>query len=332
MAPSTSLAALGSTAATAKPPAATMDATDRAVASMPSASPSAASSLGAMAATRASSAADAKTGAAIASFYAGYTAHVKGPNGSIDVPAPFRMVQGENGKTDYAAKWGALAKAVGYRGNEDKATAQIIGSVVAGRCTPAQYRQCVELLAKRHPEKFETTDGARAYLEDLGVGVDCAGSVQMCLRQTLGDKAFERLGLRTLTNEDLSGLASNKHFARVGSPADARPGDVMTLAPPGGGVGHAVIVQSKRTRLADADDVARAQAHGITLHAGDPITSLDVTSSWGGVGPATRTFMQLGDPGTWAMGSESSYEVSSEGAAGPYNHTLVGIFRPKAGS
>ena len=74
----------------------------------------------------------------------------------------------------------------------------------------ADHRRWSSDLAARHPEEFapqRAAEQVRNYLRSLGVGIDCAGSVQLALFDSHGlspESGKAHFGLRTRLNEDLT--------------------------------------------------------------------------------------------------------------------------------
>lgn len=260
--------------------------------------------------------ADKARGESIQAFLGQYTMQV---NGAPPFVVPFRMVQSQK---ELGVTTNALIKELGGNGAPG---ASVAGYVAMGRARPDEMKKVVDALAARHPEKFTSPDRARTYLRQLGVGVDCAGFVQLALSRVHGGSR-PPFGLLDRGMENLSRLGSNPSFRRVGSPIDARPGDVITLKPPGDGEpGHTVIVTECATTPGSS-----LTGVGVDLQPSDRVVLLKVASSWGGGrGPQEVTWTYNERTHKWGTLNETTGSViESADPRGPYNHALEGIFHP----
>ena len=242
---------------------------------------------------------------AIRRFYdASFTVRLPTESGDRGVTIPFRI----NGD-DSPAKLRLLEQKL--RGSPALRHA---GDVVCGRPKPAELKLVVEELARRDPAAFapeRTRDEIRAYLADLGIGIDCSGSVVQALYACRGCDR-RRLGLGDLHQGIFAGIDNNRAFAKIADPSQVRPGDIIILgAPPDDCYGHKVIVVEKRVA--------------------SPVVFISVMSSWGHEGPAERTWVY--DPATESWGDLGG--VFTDGtpftspASGPWDHPLRGIYRAR---
>src|SRR4051812_38191419 len=119
---------------------------------------------------------DAQRRASIRAFFHRFDIEVPvlagAPGETRKVAVPFRIslddIEGHAGKLRRALDGAPSQRFVGY--------------VVAGRPTPEQLDAVVNDLARLHPHEFapnKTAEDIRRYLRKNGVGIDCAGSVQL---------------------------------------------------------------------------------------------------------------------------------------------------------
>jgi hypothetical protein len=267
---------------------------------------------------------DVETTRRIRDFYAQFDVAI--PSRGDRVTIPFRINDDDTPECvrELAAK---------LRG--DPAT-RFIEQVVVGRGTPDQITAIIQALDRRDPTLFRgSPDSVRAQLVRLGIGIDCAGSVQLALFASRG--LDERSGPSTLhfrnrLLDNFSSLAHNAAFVRVSDPTELRPGDVLSLgAPPWDQYGHKVIVADRRTAtltVADAADLTPRRA----IAAGHEVVLLDVASSWGGDGPGEHTWAFDPQSGAWAsvgMGRRVSGDPMDHAGGGPWDHPLLGMYRPR---
>lgn len=258
--------------------------------------------------------------ARLRSFFASYSVRVEGPNGPIDVVTPFGM---NHGGDEVQRKASQLRDALGgdVRGLR-------IGLLCAGRPSPHDVQKVATRLAALHPEEASDPVKFQALLRETGVGIDCAGVVQQALYASRGWQVpFEHgaFGLRPRLDEALGNLRA-RGFARVEDPAEARPGDIIALAPPRGDAwGHRVIVVEKHAEDATAERAERFTNAGCEVSTGDRLIELRVASSWGGREVAERSFFYDERTGKWA--DDVGGEIAPSNDDGPYNHPMEGIFR-----
>jgi hypothetical protein len=215
---------------------------------------------------------------------------------------------------------------------------------VSGRATPAQLAAVVRDLARLHPEEFAAdrpAEDVRNYLRSKGVGIDCAGAVQLALLDLRGlpSDAGPRLGLRRRLDEDLTRLSGNPHFRKLADPAALRPGDLVILNPPVDDlVGHTVIVTgASRAPLTVEEAAALAEPFPELGESGRDVIRIDVASSFGWEGPQERTWVY--DPSTGAWGDLGGHLFDDDGRggttptpgphSGPWNHTIRGMYRAR---
>lgn len=173
-----------------------------------------------------------------------------------------------------------------------------------------------------------------------GIGCDCAGYVQQAVANASG-KTPAALGFRPALDENLSGLAQNRHFAKLKSPSDLQPGDVMTMrsTKPGDTIGHTLFVADAKAGPPSAPLVpagSRDRAAYDAFVARPGVRTVTVETSWGagpeqaGGGVERRTWLY--DPGSkqWAtLDDDGNLSIGDS----PYaQHALTGMFHPKATS
>ncbi len=259
------------------------------------------------------------------------------PGETRRVAVPFRMSH----ESDNAAMNAALLDALGSAPSRSRA-----GLVIAGRATPGQLAGVVHDLAQRHPEEFAPSRSAeqvRDYLRSLGVGIDCAGSVQLALFDSRGftpESGRAHFQLRTRLNEDLTQLTGKPQFAKVADPGHLRPSDLIILKPPrGDSVGHTVIVTDRTSAtLTGAEASALARYFPSLAVAGKPVIKISVASSFGYEGPQERVWVY--DPATQAWGDLGGQLFDDDGSgrrtpansrahSGPWDHEIHGMYHPK---
>jgi len=259
------------------------------------------------------------------------------PGEARRVAVPFRMSH----ESDNSYYHRALLQALGSAPSRNRA-----GLVIAGRATPEQITEVVKDLAARHPEEFAPQRGAeqvRNYLRSLGVGIDCAGSVQLALFESRGlspESGKAHFQLRTRLNEDLTLLDGKAQFARVRDPASLRPSDLIILRPPRGeSVGHTVIVTERvSANLTDAEAKKLSRAFPALAVSGKAVVKVSVASSFGYEGPQERVWVY--DPETKSWGDLGGHLFDDNGAgrrtptgsvmhSGPWDHDIQGMYHPK---
>ncbi|MEO8151361.1 MAG: type VI secretion system tube protein TssD [Bacteroidia bacterium] len=202
-----------------------------------------------------------------------------------------------------------------------------------GRATPAQIKKITQALidsgefAKLRAVDSSSSDRQliRKLQRKFGVGIDCAGYVQLAFinAYTGSDsdpaKTRKELGLQERRgDEDLSSLSS-KHFKKLGI-TDARTGDLLILKSRAGEIdnaGHTVIV---------VDHTNSGSKH-----------SFIVDASWGtdmyGVnagGIARRTLFFDTDTKIWWDKHPIDGTDVNENKIGPYGgHRFQGVYRPR---
>jgi hypothetical protein len=254
------------------------------------------------------------------------------PGETRKVAVPFRM---STDSFDWHAKNLRLALA-------SAPSRAYVGLVVSGRATPDQLGAVVGDLARLHPEEFaidRSAEDVRDYLRSNGVGIDCAGSVQLALLDLLGHRgdAGAALGLKRRLDEDLTHLASNGHFRKVAAPEQLRPGDLVILDPPEDDtVGHTVIVTTRsRARLTRDEAAALSADFPDVAIAGREVVRVGVASSFGWDGPEERTWIFDPETGEWADLGGHLFDATpthdptpTPGRhSGPWNHTIEGMYR-----
>jgi len=259
------------------------------------------------------------------------------PGETRRVAVPFRMSH-ESDNAHYNA---ALLEALGSAPSRTRA-----GLVIAGRGTPQQIAAVVHDLAQRHPAEFapeKSAEQVRDYLRSVGVGIDCAGSVQLALFDSRGlspESGKVRFGMRPRLNEDLTQLDGKPQFARVADPAKLRPSDLIILKPPRGeSVGHTVIVTDQApATLTEAEASALSREFPALAVAGKPVVKVSVASSFGYEGPQERVWVY--DPATKSWGELGGSLFDDDGAgrrtpsnsrahSGPWDHDVQGMYHAR---
>jgi hypothetical protein len=248
------------------------------------------------------------------------------------VAVPFRISLDE-----YGAHARSLAIALGSAPSRS-----YLGLVVSGRATPRQLGAVVRDLARLHPEEFapdRSAEDVRNYLRSNGVGIDCAGTVQLALLdlKNLPADGGPRLGLRRRLDEDLTRLSGNSHFRKLADPAALRPGDLVILDPPTNDtVGHTVIVTSSSSGPLTPEEAATlADQFPDLATPGRDVVRIGVASSFGWEGPQERTWVF--DPSTGRWGDLGGHLFDDDGRgnstptpghhSGPWDHTVRGMYR-----
>jgi hypothetical protein len=256
------------------------------------------------------------------------------PGATRRVAVPFRI-----SLNAYARHAHALGVALGTAPSRP-----YLGLVVSGRATPAQLSAVVRDLARLHPEEFaldRSAEDVRNYLRSNGVGIDCAGAVQLALLDLKGLPANggPRLGLRRRLDEDLTRLSGNAHFRKLADPSALRPGDLVILNPPANdAVGHTVIVTGASSGpLTPEEAAALAEPFPELSESGSEVVRIDVASSFGWEGPQERTWVF--DPSTGAWGDLGGHLFDDDGHgqstptpgphSGPWDHTIRGMYRAR---
>jgi hypothetical protein len=259
------------------------------------------------------------------------------PGETRRVAVPFRMSH-ESTNAGYNA---ALLEALGSSPSRARA-----GLVIAGRATPEQIGAVVRDLAELHPEEFgpdKSAEQVRNYLRDLGVGIDCAGSVQLALFESRGlspESGKAHFGMRPRLNEDLTQLDGKPQFARVADPANLRPSDLIILKPPRGeSVGHTVIVTDQTpATLTEAEAKALSREFPALAVTGKPVVKVSVASSFGYEGPQERVWVYDPETKSWGDlggrlfdddGAGRRTEVNSRAHSGPWDHDIQGMYHAR---
>jgi hypothetical protein len=249
------------------------------------------------------------------------------------VAVPFRMSH-PNDNSEYNR---ALLEALG-----SSPSRVYSGLVIAGRGTPEQIGAVVRDLAQRHPEQFapeKNAEQVRNYLRGVGVGIDCAGSVQLALCDARGlspETGKARFGLRARLNEDLTLLDGKPQFQKIADPASLRPSDLIILRPPRGeSVGHTVIVTERAAATLTPDEAkALSLEFPAIAVAGKPVVKVSVASSFGFEGPQERVWVY--DPETMSWGDlggtlfdERRTPTGRSLHSGPWNHDIQGMYHAR---
>jgi hypothetical protein len=209
--------------------------------------------------------------------------------------------------------------------------------VQVGRGTPEQVVRVTQMLidAGRLPAGPEPVgDRIRKMQWSYAVGLDCAGYVQTAFLTSRGATRSD-YGLRTPDNENLLGLAQNAAFKKI-DPTGVKTGDVCAMSPVNG-FGHTAIVYAHT--IATQADVAELTAkYGDSVRPmvnGGNVHILEVDSSWGageqgapGGGGHRQTWRYNDASHNWAQLNPNSGSLQLTDK-GPYNHPLLGFFRPR---
>ncbi len=259
----------------------------------------------------------------------------------VHVPAGFRMEGGMN--QTHAATYQAKISKVLPRDVYRK-IALDVGVVVSGKGTPAQIRRVTQALIDSPAFKpyaaLPPQQAVRHMAWQYGVGVDCSGYVHNAFLYARGTSGKPAPASRyALGSAGTSGLQQPPAaiFRKV-PPGEARPGDVIKLSQGPDGTGHKVIVVANDT-LAAGDPGRDQIVTALRSEPGARIHIISVDSSWGAGGKpdngGVKQQMWAYDEGSrrWA----SVYQLSSghfaafaSPKAGPYDHVLDGVYRPRS--
>jgi hypothetical protein len=217
---------------------------------------------------------------------------------------------------------------------------EYVGLVVAGRATPEQLSAVVNELARLHPEQFapdRSAEDVRNYLRQNGVGIDCAGSVQLALLHLKGLSPNQgaKLGLHRRLDEDLTRLPKER-FRKLPNPTALRAGDLVILRPPlNDKFGHTVIVTETAVGpITPAEAAVLSRQFPDLATPGKEVVRIGVASSFGWEGPQERTW--IFDPSTGQWGDLGGHLFDDDGAghststpghhSGPWDHTIHGMY------
>ena len=161
-------------------------------------------------------------------------------------------------------------------------------------------------LATRHPEEFapqRDAEQVRNYLRSLGVGIDCAGSVQLALFEAHG--LSPEWGSHTFSCGRASTKISPCSMGKASSrdPASLRPSNLIILRPPRGeSVGHTVIVTERvSANLTDAEAKTLSRAFPALAVPGKAVVKVSVASSFGYEGPQERVWVYDPETKSWVI-------------------------------
>jgi cell wall-associated NlpC family hydrolase len=252
----------------------------------------------------------------------------------VFVAPPFRMIGGD-GQLEPGQYVQRLARALGPEGY--RKIARDVGDVVVGKGSPEALKRVTQALidspafARYRTQPPEA--GIRRMMWDHGLGMDCSGYVHHAFLASRNAPA-SRYGLNTAVQSGIQRPPAAL-FRNV-SPRDARPGDVMRLGPPNNQ--HKVIVVDRR-ELQPSDELHARIGAELGSAPGARLLVFEVDSSWGaggkpengGVGRRVWAY----DDGTkrWASlipADRGAWHVFASNASGPYDHTLLGIHRPRS--
>lgn len=251
---------------------------------------------------------------------------------TVAVAAPFRM---NPGWAPIPGKNNRLLRELGPLVGVSRAE---VDRVQAGRGTAEQVRRLTDALLRAgklpsEPHDWPAPLRVRKMMFDYGIGIDCAGYVQQASAAARG-VPLEKAGFRPIVEEDLSQLA-RQGYRRVGI-EDVRPGDVVVLGPPTAKEpGHRVIVADARpANDGEVDDVNRALRQKGMSATRDTVKVYTVDSSWGDDNnPAHGGVMREkwlrfddGKAGVWL--EPGAGRSLRETPRGPYDHPLLGMYRP----
>jgi hypothetical protein len=290
--------------------------------------------------------------------------------GPVSVKAPFFMVSPSTFDANDVEKNAATTRAAAARAG---LTGARITEVLSGRGSAEDIRRVTQALidggalkassSQQGKTPANPTPSVPARIREMmtthGIGVDCAGYVQRAyLYATGADRAGA--GFQAPIREDLGGLAS-LGFRRIGDVSDLRPGDIVSLGPPGPRqVGHRAIVSEQREatdgevkgfimayqdaaapflgiRGPIGSDMREAEAFAERMAQGGALPHLrlvHVDSSWGSYGDPQRggvsreVWWYNPATGLWAAGSSDSMEF--KWGPRPYDHPVIGFFRGPA--
>ncbi|MCA9599293.1 MAG: hypothetical protein KC776_38560 [Myxococcales bacterium] len=252
------------------------------------------------------------------------------------VPPAFRMVGGMNQESPgvYVTRIRRELSPKAYR-----AVARDLGLVTSGKGTPEQIRRVTQAVidspaGARYPA---TEAGVRQLMWDHGIGMDCSGYVHHAFLAARGAPAA-RYGLGDVLASGLQ-APSPRTFRRV-DPADAKAGDVMVLTGGSDGTGHKVIVFDRHAvpqKTAMHQRIARALGDSPNSR----FVILECDSAWGAGGEASRGGVERhawaydAGSGRWASlvkDDRGQWQAFASRKPGPYDHDLMGVFRPRTES
>jgi hypothetical protein len=294
--------------------------------------------------------------------------------GPVRVQTPFFMAGPSTFHAQDVKKNAASVRAAAARaGLTEARTAE----VQSGRGSPEDIRRITQALidggalkvdwSKNGKGSPDTTQSPRIRIREMmqmhGIGVDCAGYVQRAYLYATG-ASRGGAGFRPPIQEDLARLAS-LGFRQVRDVSDLRPGDIVSLGPPGPReVGHRAIVSEQRQAtddevrafIAEYRDFAapflgirgpiggrieQAEAFADQLARSGALPHLrivHVDSSWGSGGDARdggvlrEVWWYRAETEQWARsgnridhGRDSGTELNW--SSRPYEHPLIGFFR-----
>ncbi len=221
-----------------------------------------------------------------------------------------------------------LSRALKLDSIADPALTKASVALSLGRGTAADYQKAIQRLACVSGNEFQTKSGAQAAIAKAGLGIDCAGAVQLMLRDAamVGDNS--QLGLASPAFEGFKNellVKNKKFFTHSLDPLTIRPGDVIPLGQPDKTkVGHVVIAQEVSFDLAKRVATATSLKSSFETQPGDKLMTVKVASSWGGQGPELLTWVYNMRTAKWAAENKDgsySFDVS-----GPYNHPYTGQY------
>jgi hypothetical protein len=176
----------------------------------------------------------------------------------------------------------------------------------------------------------------RQMMFDHGIGIDCAGYTQSAyLTSTKTTRAAA--GFDDDAREDLSALPA-RGFSRVSHVSLLRPGDIVSLGPPGKDeFGHRAIVYDQHEATDDElQDLVNQfdDAPAFIFNKRTTIYVVKVDSSWGssgdpafgGVERRTWWYNTVSREWAWTAPTASGDEIFLHGPQ-PYAHPLIGFFR-----
>jgi hypothetical protein len=152
------------------------------------------------------------------------------------------------------------------------------GAVKVGKGTAEQLQAAMQAAVDRgllNDTWPPTAENLRAFMQRIGLGVDCSGFVYEAV--TAADEALQAAGLPAMTPMD-SGITNmssqaigRRHGTQITNPADLRPGDIIQMAPNAAHhVGHIRILTAVR---AGADFVEYDTAESTTRVGSGPQAS-----------------------------------------------------------
>ncbi|MBK7583813.1 MAG: hypothetical protein IPI67_26925 [Myxococcales bacterium] len=233
-----------------------------------------------------------------------------------------------------------IRKAVGPE--KFKEIAMSAARATSSRGAAADVRKTVQAMldagVHRRYGKVPLEQAIRRMMWDHRIGLDCRGYVGHAFLRSRGDgdkpASAERYGLDPSTFQQ-----PNNAFRKVRI-QDARAGDWVHLNPDKGGRDHNVIVRSNATRQLEGArlEVSGKQIPRAFVDDGWPagtkptLRVMEVDSAWGGGetgesgGVERRVWVQNEKSGLWGHWSpKGDFRVS----AGPYDHELDAVYRPR---